>query len=100
MFIAYSNYMSSIVRLALGLYSCSYSAYLESQGVNGRCCVSLVLRHHVFVNAPYVLGRVVDHEGDYYSFVESSVVHPLNIGLVEPGSGGECDPPSYDCSLV
>jgi hypothetical protein len=26
---------------------------------------------------------MVDHEGDYYSFVESSVVHPLRIGYVE-----------------
>jgi hypothetical protein len=29
---------------------------------------------------PDVLGCVVDREGDYYSFVESSVVHPLRIG--------------------
>jgi hypothetical protein len=28
---------------------------------------------------------VVDREGDYYSFVESSVVHPLRIGYVEHG---------------
>jgi hypothetical protein len=32
---------------------------------------------------PDVSGRVVDREGDYYSFVESSVVHPLHIDYVE-----------------
>jgi hypothetical protein len=32
-----------------------------------------------------VPGRVVDREGDYYSFVESSLVHPLHIGYVECG---------------
>jgi hypothetical protein len=37
---------------------------------------------------PNVLGRVVDHEGDYYSFVESSIVLPLCIGYVERGHVG------------
>jgi hypothetical protein len=40
---------------------------------------------------PDVSGRVVDHEGDYYSFVESSVVHPLLIGYVEQGRVGGDD---------
>jgi hypothetical protein len=31
---------------------------------------------------------VVDRKGDYYSFVESSVVHPLCIGYVERGHVG------------
>jgi hypothetical protein len=31
---------------------------------------------------------VVDREGDYCSFVESSVVHPLCIGYVEHGRIG------------
>jgi hypothetical protein len=35
-----------------------------------------------------VLGRVVDRKGDYYSFIESSVVHPLRIGYVERGRIG------------
>jgi hypothetical protein len=39
------------------------------------------------VSAPYVLGHVVDREGDYYSFVESSVVHSPNIGLVRLSCG-------------
>jgi hypothetical protein len=37
---------------------------------------------------PDVSGRVVDREGDYYSFVESSVVHPLRICYVERGRIG------------
>jgi hypothetical protein len=32
---------------------------------------------------------VVDREGDYYSFVESSIVHPLRIGYVERGHVGD-----------
>jgi len=31
---------------------------------------------------PYTLAMLVDHEGDYYSFIESSVVHSLIIALV------------------
>jgi hypothetical protein len=31
---------------------------------------------------------VVDREGDNYSFVESSIVHPLCIGYVERGHIG------------
>jgi hypothetical protein len=31
---------------------------------------------------PDVPGRVVNHEGNYCSFVESSVVHPLRIGEI------------------
>jgi hypothetical protein len=37
---------------------------------------------------PDVPRRVVDCEGDYYSFVKSSVVHPLHIGYVERGHVG------------
>jgi hypothetical protein len=51
-------------------------------GVGGRSCVSMVLRHYLSANAPYIPGLVVDRDGDYYSFVESSVVHSLNVGQV------------------
>jgi hypothetical protein len=37
---------------------------------------------------------VVDHEGDFYSFVESSVVYSLNLGQAEPGYLGK------DCSVL
>jgi hypothetical protein len=44
----------------------------------------MVLRYIAYLRVlPDVLGHVVDREGDYYSFVESSVVHPLRIGYVE-----------------
>jgi hypothetical protein len=38
----------------------------------------VVSRLYLPTNAPYFLGHVVDHEGD--SFVESYVVHSLNLG--------------------
>jgi hypothetical protein len=82
MFIACFDYMSSIVGLVLCLCPCSYSAYPMNSGVGGRSCVSVVLRHYLSANAPYILGHVVDREGDYYSFVESSVVHSPNVGQV------------------
>jgi len=42
MFIAYFDYMFSIIGLALCLCPCSYSAYRLNSGVGG--CVSVVLR--------------------------------------------------------
>jgi hypothetical protein len=81
MFITYVDYMFSIVRVVLCLYPCSYSAHSDDQRVGGRNCISVVLRQYLSMSAPYVLGHMVDRKGDYYSFVESSVVHSLNIGL-------------------
>jgi hypothetical protein len=89
MFIAYVDYMFSIVGVILCLYSCSYSAHSDDQGVGGRNCVGVVLRKYLYVSAPYVLGHVVNHKGDYYSFIESSVVHSPNIGLVRLSCGGD-----------
>jgi hypothetical protein len=84
MFIVYVDYMCSIVRVVLCLYSCSYSAHSNDQGVGGRSCVGMVLRQYLSASAPYVPGHVVDHKGDYYSFIESSVVHPeYRISKVE-----------------
>jgi hypothetical protein len=82
MFIAYVDYMFSIVGVVLCLYSCSYNAHSKDQGVGDRSCVSVVLRQYLSASALYVPGHVVDREGDYYSFVESSVVHSPNIRLV------------------
>jgi hypothetical protein len=87
LFIAYVDYMFSIVRVVLCLYSCSYSADSYDQGVGGRCCVIMMLRQYLSASAPYVLGHVVDCEGDYYSFVESSIVHSSNIGLLRLSCG-------------
>jgi hypothetical protein len=63
-----------------------FIAYVD-QGVGGRSCVSVVLRQYLSASASYVSGHVVDHKGDYYSFVESSIVHFLNIGLVRLSCG-------------
>jgi hypothetical protein len=87
MFIAYVDYMFSIVEVVLCLYSCSYSAHSDDQGVGGRSCVSMVLRQYLSMSAPYIQAHVVDREGDYYSFIESSIVHSLNIGLVRLSCG-------------
>jgi len=80
-FIAYFDYMFSIVGLALCLWTCSYSTHPLSSGVGGRSCVGVVLRQCLSTNKPYVLGHVVDHEGD--NFTESHVVHSLNIGVLK-----------------
>jgi hypothetical protein len=87
MFIAYVDYMFSMVGVVLCLYPCSYSAHSNDQGVGGRSCVSMVLRQYLSVSAPYVLDHVVDRKDDYYSFVESSIVHSSNIGLVKLSCG-------------
>jgi hypothetical protein len=51
--------------------------------VGGRHYVSVVLRYYLSVNAPYTAGHVVDR--GYDRPIESYVVHPLCVGLVEPG---------------
>jgi hypothetical protein len=86
-FIAYVDYIFSIVGAVLCLYSCSYSAHSDDQGVGGKSCVSMVLRQYLSASAPYVPGHVVDRDGDYYCFVESFVVHSPNIGLVRLSCG-------------
>jgi hypothetical protein len=62
--------------------------------LGGRSNVDVVSRLYLPKNAPYFLSHVVDREGDFYSFVESSVVHSLNLGQVEPGYLGK------DCSVL
>jgi polysaccharide pyruvyl transferase WcaK-like protein len=41
----------------------------------------MVLRLGLLMNAPSFSGSVVAREGDFYSFVESSIVHLPLIGL-------------------
>jgi hypothetical protein len=41
----------------------------------------MVLRLGLLMNAPLFSGLVVAHEDDFYSFVESTVVHLPLIGL-------------------
>jgi hypothetical protein len=97
MFIVYFGYMSSIISLLLSSCICSYSTHpnIQDPWVGGRHYVSVVLRYCLSANAPYTPGRVVDHGCDRP--VESYVVHPPCVGLIEPGlEGGEdyvFDPP-------
>jgi hypothetical protein len=90
MFIIYFDYMSSIVTLLLlSSCICSYSIYPKVPRVDDLHCVGVVLRYIAYLWVlPDVPGRMVDREGDYYSFVESSVVHPLCIGYIERGHIG------------
>jgi hypothetical protein len=80
----YYDYMFRIVDLLL--YSCmeSYSPHLDHllTWVNGKDRVSVVLILYLSAIATYMSGRVVDRGGD--STIESIVVHPLCIRLVEP----------------
>jgi hypothetical protein len=63
-------------------------------GLGGRSNADVVSRLYLPTNAPYFLSHVVDHECDFYSFVESSIVHSQNLGQVEPGYLGK------DCSVL
>jgi hypothetical protein len=45
----------------------------------------MVLRLGLLVNAPSFFGSGVAYEGDFYSFIESSVVHLPLIGLAGIG---------------
>jgi hypothetical protein len=85
MFIVYFDYISSIVTLLLlSSCICSYSIYPKVHRVDDLHYVGMVLRYIAYLRVlPNVPRHVVDREGDYYSFVESSVVHPLRIGYVE-----------------
>jgi hypothetical protein len=63
--------------------------------LGGTYYVSMVLRDYLPMNAPYMRGRMVDRGCDRP--IESYVVHPLSVGLVEPSlKGGDdyvFDPP-------
>jgi hypothetical protein len=90
MFIVYFGYMSSIVSLLLSSCIYSYSAHpnMQDPWLGGRHYVSVMLRYCLSANAPYMLRHVVDRGCD--KPVESYVVHPPCVGLVEPGlEGGE-----------
>jgi hypothetical protein len=73
MFIVYFEYMSSIVTLLLlSSCICSYSVYPKVPRLDDFHYVGVVLRYIAYMRVfPDVPGRVVDREGDYYSFVES-----------------------------
>jgi hypothetical protein len=78
MFIIYFDYILSIASLSLCLCISSYSTRSDVHGVSGQHCVSMVLKHCLHVDTPYIPGHVVYHECD--TPVESFVVHSPNIG--------------------
>jgi hypothetical protein len=82
--------MSSIVGLILlNLCNCLYNVHLENSQVNDWQYVDVVFRYLAYPRVlPNVPGRVVVRACDCYSCVDSSVVHPLYIGLVESGHVG------------
>jgi hypothetical protein len=88
MFIVYFSYISSIVSLLLSSCICSYSTHpnMQDPWVGDRHYVSKVLRYYLSANAPTHAGCVVDCGCD--RSVESYVVHPPCVGLVEPGLEG------------
>jgi hypothetical protein len=86
LFIVYFDYILSIVIMSLYSSIRSYSAHSLISWVSGRHCVSVVLICCLPVNAPYILGHVVDHGSDTH--IESFAVHSLNIGQVGPGCEG------------
>ena len=57
-----------------------------SSELSGWHYVSVVLKYCLPVDAPYILGHVVDHECDI--LVESFVVHSPFVEQVEPGCEG------------
>jgi hypothetical protein len=76
----------SIVRMSLYSSIRSYSAHSLISWVSGRHCISVVLIRRLPVDAPYILGHVVDRGCDIP--VESFVVHSPNIGQAGPGCEG------------
>ena len=54
-----------------------------SSELSGRHYVSVVLKHCLPVDAPYILGHMVDHECD--TLIESFVVHSPFVEQVGPG---------------
>ena len=86
------DYTSSIVRLTLYSNIRSYSAHPLLTWVSGRRWVSVVLRHCLLAETPYILGLLIDHEValeyKYDTFIESIVVHSSNIDQVGLGCQG------------
>ena len=86
MFIVYFNYMLSIARIIIMfMHKFAKRSLLCTYGVSGQHCVSVVLICCLHVDAPYILGHVVDRECD--TLIVSFVVHSLNVGQI----GSSCE---------
>jgi hypothetical protein len=80
MFIVYFDYILSIARLSSCSNISSYSARSGVHGVSGRHRVSVVLIRCLPMDAPYILGHVIDCRCD--TPIESFVVHSPHIEYV------------------
>jgi hypothetical protein len=57
-----------------------------SSELSGRHYVSVVLKYYLPVDAPYILGHVVDRKCD--TLIVSFIVHSPSVGQVGPGYEG------------
>ena len=57
-----------------------------SSELSCRQYVSMVLKYYLPMDAPYIMGHVIDHECD--TLVESFVVHFPFVEQIEPGCEG------------
>ena len=75
MFMVYFDYMLSIARvIIMFMHKFTKRSLLCTYGVSGRHCVSMVLIRCLPMDAPYIMGHVVDRECD--TLVESFVSTP------------------------
>jgi hypothetical protein len=82
MFLVYSSSRFDMVMINNEfMYMFAKRLALFAGGLGSRLHVRMVLRCCLLANAPYWLGRVVDHGSD--SSVESFVFNPPLIGLAE-----------------
>ena len=87
MFLVYFDYMLCVVRvIIMFMHRIAKRSFLLTNGVSGRHCVSMVLICCLPADAPYILNRVVDREG------ESSVIHLPSVGQVGPDCDGSSQP--------
>jgi hypothetical protein len=77
----YYDYISSLVSLSLYSSMESYSAHVDGHYMGDKQCVNVVFIQRLSAIAPYIPGSVVDRGCDHA--IESFVVHPPSIGLVE-----------------
>ena len=87
MLIVYFDYIPSIARIIIMfMHMFAKRPLLCTYGVSCQYCVSVVLIRCLPADAPNILDRVVDREGD--SLVESFVVHLPFVGQVGRGRDG------------
>jgi hypothetical protein len=89
MFLVCSNCIFDIVIVDEFMYMFVERLIQFSRELGGTYYVNVVLRYHLPANPPYMSGHLVDRGCDRP--VESYIVHPPYVGLVEPSLEGEDD---------